>query len=124
MKKLFVFSLFLLLSFSCKEDFPKKICGVENPVEKLEWLSDLVQSLEDRSQNLHETYKYVSRAVYKNEYAYILNNCCPFCNTIVIVYNCEGIIKGHLGYGTGSIDSSLLQDSTIIWKLINFACKQ
>ena len=82
----------ILIVFSCKNDSVEKfgnICGVSNPTKELAWLK---KEISNREQTSTETNKYffIEQANFEGQTVFIYNNCCPFCDTIIQVFNCEG----------------------------------
>ncbi len=82
--------LFLILLFVCscdkEDDIPE--CNVENPMEELEWLADIANSIENCSCQV---------AIFKgrynggNVYFKLMND--PLCNSVfgTVLWNCKGI---------------------------------
>ena len=87
-----IYILICLLFSACAEDdnLVANSCGVTNPVEQLPWLKASIQDLEKNRNDPTYKYFYISQGVYENQVVFILGNCCPFCNTITPVRNCEG----------------------------------
>lgn len=120
MKKIFLLVLIFIFGISCENnDELTNTCIVSKPLEDLSWLQEKVMELEDSDSEL-KIYFYVSQAIYNEETVFIFPNCCPVCNTLVPVYNCEGELLGYIG--DDNFDSSLLENDITIWKPQNFAC--
>jgi hypothetical protein len=59
---------------------------VNNPAQDLPWLREKVKALRERQ----SSYEYIQQATYRGQTVFIFGNCCPSCNTVVPVYNCQG----------------------------------
>jgi hypothetical protein len=105
----------LLLTCSCEKD-TINVCSVD-PIEDLSWLQSRIQLLEQSSL---ENYSYVQQAELLQETVFIFDNCCPFCNTIVPVYNCQGEVICHLGDCNGLEDQ--IKNRKLIWQAQDFEC--
>lgn len=121
MKKIILpFVLLIALSFSCQEEnTPSTACQIENPLQEMDWLKVIIENLEGSS--LTE-YMYISQATRGSSTVFLVQNCCPFCNTVTPVYNCEGVLLGILGSGENGIDPTTIKNSKVIWKSENFSC--
>lgn len=110
----------MLLSFSCPDNDDKEIplCGTNNPIEELAWLKSVINEI-NLPDSLFAKYFYISQASYKGETIFIIDNCCPTCNTAIIIYDCEGEILGYLG---DKIRIDEIDYSKIIYKPNDFAC--
>ena len=121
----FVLPFFFAVA-SCEDCDPgfgdSTACSVENPVEELPWLRNEIASREQRDPSEFTQYFYIAQTEYRGETVFVDGNCCPTCNTVVPVLNCEGELIGLLGYGEENeedinyIDFSILERATIIWK--------
>ncbi len=123
--KLALVPIFLLL-LACEDDTSIIVCGTENPIEDIEWLSLLVKEYEQLEQDDPDLaqYFYISQAQYEGETIIILPNCCPFCDTAIPAYNCQGDLIGVLGTSDRTIDIGLLESDIILWKPDNFSCSE
>lgn len=121
MKKLLLPLVLMVFFFSsCQEEtIPSTACQIENPVQNMDWLKVLIEGLENGS--LTE-YIYISQATRGSQTVFMLQNCCPFCNTVTSVYDCDGVLLGHLGNGSNGIDPTSLKNSKVIWKPENSSC--
>lgn len=117
MKILTLYSIILSLSFaiSCKPDDEVSACG--NDPQNIQWLNDRIAELE--SSEIVQ-YFYIERAEFQGNQIFIFNNCCPFCGTIISVYNCEGEMIGTLGT---EISASKINGRKIYWKPTGFGCQ-
>ena len=116
---IFVFSLFV--SCNTSDDIGENNCDVENPIADLDWLESKIAELET-SDSPNAQYFYVSQAEYNNKTVFIFGNCCPLCNTVLPVYDCEGTSLGIVGTRDQDIDWSIMDDDIIIWSPSNFEC--
>ena len=123
LRRIIFFIAFCLLITSCSDDdeLLSNTCSVANPIEDLEWLVNEIQQLEESDDEVLQ-YFYVSQARYKGSYVFIFNNCCPFCGTVVPVYDCSGELLGILGNREEDIDPDLLSNSVVIWKGAETTC--
>ena len=67
-------AVFFSLILSCNEDTNSTECGVENPIEDLDWLAAEIQVMENSGM---AQYLYVSQAKYRFMTVFIFGNCCP-----------------------------------------------
>ncbi len=104
------------LSVSCREETdPRKPCSVDSPVEELPWLKDQIDEWEATT---WRQYAYVLQARYGYETVFIFGNCCPYCSTVVPIYNCLGEQIGTWG----TIPDEMLEDQKLIWKSEDSSC--
>lgn len=102
-------SAFLL---GCADSENPTYCGVENPVEDLAWIKESIK--ESQSSSLSQ-YSYLIQGSYEGETVFSWGSCCPFCNFVVMVQDCQGnLIEG--------VSLSEVKNQKIIWKPENFAC--
>lgn len=106
---LFLYSAFL---FSCSENEGPSVCGVENPVEDLAWIKETIE--ESQSNSLSQ-YSYLIQGSYKGETVFSWGSCCPFCNFIVLVADCQGKVIEDASI-------SEVKNQKIIWKPVNSVC--
>lgn len=111
--------LITLLFSSCRDEdiSPLFICGVYDPVLELTWLADKTAEI---NQSDLSPFIYIAAAKYQGNDVIIEKNCCPNCNSVALVYSCDGQTIGFLG--TGSIDPNSITDETVIWRGANFTC--
>ncbi|MEQ9300978.1 MAG: hypothetical protein RIF33_20555 [Cyclobacteriaceae bacterium] len=100
-----------LLFTSCQEDEPLDLEG-------LEWLQ---AEIADIQQSSLAEYFYINEAEYKRDRVFIIENCCPFCSTVVSVYSEEGELLGYIG---DSIATDQLKDQRLFWQPEDAACFQ
>lgn len=129
MKKLsYLIMLIFLAGFSCQEKAEEptfEACGVKNPVNELTWLAEITSTSEPSGLG---SYFYITQAEYSGETIFLMRNCCPYCNTVITVYNCEGTLLGVVGRNSEIdtdlilIDASSILNERTIWKPVNSSC--
>lgn len=120
-KTVLALALLLLTMLSCKDDDDNlsNSCHISNPVEDLDWLKEKIEELAQTDSELLK-YFYVSQNTYMGKTIFIFPNCCPHCNSVVPVYDCEG---NNIGFvGDDNISTNILNNDTIIWRPENFSC--
>ena len=122
MKKLsFLILSIFFASFSCQEKAEEptfEVCGVKDPVKELAWLAERIAS---SGQSELNKYFFITVADYNEETIFLMKNCCPFCNSVVTAYNCEGTFLAVVG-SESEINPSLILNEREFWKPRNFAC--
>ena len=109
----------ILLFSSCREEkLITNTCNGVDPVSDINWISDLIHELEQNSSDISQ-YFYLIQANLDGSTVFVLNNCCPFCNTTIAIQDCSGQIIGTMGK---DFDIGDLQDIKIIWKPMDLAC--
>lgn len=90
MSKTFILlTLFLLIIIlSCKKEDTAVVnpCSVTNPAQDLPWLRDRVASITQED----SSYQYIQQAEYNGQTVFYFGNCCPSCNTVAPVLDCQG----------------------------------
>lgn len=121
MKLATLFILSVLLSSSCSDndDTIPLACGVADPTEDIGWLKNEIEDLKSSDSGIQQ-YFYVWQGIYDSQTVFVFDNCCPFCNTVVPVYNCQGEQLGFLG---NEILQEELKETTIVYKPLNFDCQ-
>lgn len=114
MQKVVLVIILSVLFLSCRENDGPTTCAVADPVNDLAWVQQGIKELENS--NLIE-YSYLVQATYKGETVFFFGSCCPFCKFAIIILDCQGKAL------SGSISSSDLVDSKVIWKPANSVCK-
>ena len=109
---------FLLFSSCREESLTTNTCNADDPVTEIDWISDLIHELEQNNSDISH-YFYLFQANLDGSTVFVLNNCCPFCNTTITVQDCSGNIIGTIGK---DFDIGELQHIKIIWKPVDFAC--
>lgn len=114
MKKLIILIGILLINFGCKEEEkPMVFCGVENPAENLSWLKAITEEL---NESYLGPFFYVTSGTYQDQQVFLVENCCPDCNTVTLVYACGGENIGILGFDGAGIEPSEVKDQVIVWR--------
>jgi hypothetical protein len=127
MKKIFLFAAVIsLTAFRCEQEADcisplGNTCSVNKPVEDLAWLKAEVKRLEQSTSDVAK-YFYIQQAEYNQQTIFIYNNCCPVCNTIVPVYNCQGELLFYLS--DNPEEAKNIKNAKIIWKPNGFACAE
>jgi hypothetical protein len=123
-KLLLLLAAFQLMAFSCDTetciDGPGNTCSVTNPTEDLPWLKEKIADMQ-QSDPPFAAYFFISQALYENKTVFIFGNCCPHCNTVVPVYNCQGELLFFAHERTDFQQKA--KNSHIIWQPENFACQ-
>lgn len=118
--KNYIYLIFFLVcfSFSCSDDTdPIRACNVENVLD-LSWLQELIAQTEKFE--IGRDYTFISMGIYDSQTVFLLNNCCPLCNSIVPVYDCSGNTLGTIG--SEGISADEITDLKVIWKSSNNSC--
>lgn len=122
MKKIIWLLAVFSLCLSCNnddKDLPAiAACDVNNPIEDLDWLKARAQEIKDGTSDLAQ-YFYIEMAEYKGKTVFIGQNCCPYCSSVILVYDCEGKELGSTGT---EILASEISNAKIIFKAPNFSC--
>jgi hypothetical protein len=119
MKKLIYLSAFLgMLTFSCSDDSdPIRACNVDNVLD-MPWMQELIAETEEFE--VGRDYTYITMGIYDSQTVFVLNNCCPLCNSIIPVYDCSGSTLGTVG--SEGISADEISDMEVIWKSSNNSC--
>jgi hypothetical protein len=122
MKKLsYLILAIFFVAFSCQEKPEEPVieaCGVKNPVKELTWLAEKTAQYEPTELG---SYFYITQAEYNKESIFIMRNCCPYCNTAITAYNCEGTLLGVVSQNS-EIDPGSILNEKVIWKPVNSSC--
>lgn len=115
---IYIFALLICFSFSCSEDSdPIQTCNVDNVLNQ-PWLQELIAETEQFE--IGREYTFISMGTYNSQTVFMLKNCCPFCNSVVPVYDCSGNTLGTIG--SEGISADEITDSEVIWKSSNNSC--
>ena len=118
MKHLSLILLLGMIFFSCqKDELPVLVCGVEDPVEDLDWLNEQIRELEGSD---FGAFQYFTQAKSGNQDIFILKNCCSNCNSVYPIYDCQGNELGSVG--DSRFPMSAISDEKVIWKSSNSLC--
>ena len=91
-------------------------CGVSDPAEDLPWLKSVIEEIEFTE--IGRQFMYVQEARYLGKSVFIIGNCCPYCNVIIPVYDCDGELVCNLG----TCNVSLFKNRKLIWSGDPFEC--
>lgn len=119
------FALIFILFVGCNNDdndfvqLAIEACGVENPLEDLEWLrAEVERRKNDASEDAR--YCYISQFE-QNETTYFLyEDCNPLVDKVISVYNCEGENVGFIGDDNFPFQN--LIEVTVIFRPKNTLC--
>ncbi len=114
MKKHLCILLVFLTLFSCadNDDVRGDACGIDNPTENLTWLKNEINQ-RGANPSYISKYFYIAQATYNSQTVLVYENCCPTCNTVVIVYDCEGNSLGQINV---NIDRDEIKNAKIIYQ--------
>lgn len=73
------------------------------------WMEELISELEKGSAF---EYHYIVSGKFQGLQVFVLKNCCPFCNSVFVVYNCSGEELGMLG---GKIEDQDVTQQEYYW---------
>lgn len=104
-------ALVLLIAFACKEE-SITVCSTNDPANDLPWLKEKIDNIKNSPER---KYFQMEQAEYNGQFVFYANNCCPYCSTIMIYYDCDG-------NALESVDNSKLKNFKTIWKPDDFAC--
>ena len=108
------FALILAIAGACVEHDTRLMgaCQAANPAEELPWLKIKITKLENSD---IAKYWFITHGTYEDQPVFIVRNCCPFCDTITPVYNCDGVLLFHLS-------NQQIGNEKIVWKPADYAC--
>lgn len=108
MKNLIWLTGILLLSQSCT-DTMQADCGVDNPLEDLEWLKA-------ETENLNRSgFIYLVEGKYKGRTVFFFNACDPIQPTLTVIQDCQGEIIQEAS-------ANDVRNQKVIWAPINSVC--
>ena len=97
MKKSFYSLLTLFITVIACQDSDDGPCNVSEPISELQWIKEALEDIENDT-TLLKTYASIKQGKYGKKKVFLIDNCCPNCLfTPFPVYDCDGIIVGHLG---------------------------
>ena len=120
--RLFTLVALTLLTFSCTwHDIPEEerdlcACGVADPATELPWLRELIREQKESPRPDLSEYSYIIQAEINGQTVFILENCCPFCNSMRIKYDCNGKQLGYVGA------TETLSRVKVVWRPENSRC--
>lgn len=122
MKKLsaiLCFMLSIILFSACTEQGEPEIFVLD---PTLGWLNEKILQIEGSTNELNQ-YTYINTEIYDGGRVFIFISCCPYCNTVMTVYNLEGEFLGIISlYGNDSIPNADISDQKLYWKPKNSVC--
>jgi len=127
MKEVYKILIVCFLFLSCnnsddnRNDNIKSFCSTENPTEDLIWLKSEIEEREQNS-NQFSKYLYIMQSIYNEETIIIYGDCCPTCNSVYTVYNCNGEFIGIIGNRSEDFPTEVLSEGQIIWKTEDYVC--
>lgn len=113
--------LLVILNFSCSNtnDIPVvAACGVENPIEDLDWLRAEINRREENP-SPEMQYCFITIEEYENQTVFVYNDCNPRIDKIIPILNCDGAILNSQESFENLGD---FISRTIIWQPNNFTC--
>ncbi|GAB3219082.1 hypothetical protein GCM10027454_07910 [Algoriphagus aestuariicola] len=117
-KLLYSLSFLVLLTVSCSDDpDPIRACNVENAMD-LVWLQELIVETEEFE--IGRDYSFITMGIYDSQTVFVLQNCCPLCNSVYPVYDCSGNSLGVIG--SAGVPFEEITDRKVIWKSSNNSC--
>lgn len=119
--KLHYFALIIaLLSFvSCSEhNISVNTCSVRDPIVDLPWMQKKIEEMKQEPSMIQ--YYYVIQATHDAQTVFIFANCCPHCDSVFFVYDCQGDVVGTLA--DDKFDYDLARKGRVIWKPDNSLC--
>ena len=111
--------LLLILALSCDDEDHVSLCLVADPARDLPWLAAEIKEMRESDMS---SLLYVTQARYGSETVIIFENCCPYCMTLIPVYNCAGEFLGNVGNGPDEIDVEILERDTVVWASEDSTC--
>ena len=108
--------LLVLAATSCHDEcIDTWGCGVTDPAEELLWLKERIDELQ-RARPTLTKYSYVQQAELKGQTVFVIDNCCPFCNSRPMIFNCAGEELAEQGI------RSLIRNEKVVWKPADSEC--
>ena len=83
----FILVALAIAVFSCQPQEKPQICNVDDPLTELVWLKDLLATADASDLSI---YSYLIQGSFQEEPVFIPGNCCPFCNWMPVVLDCQG----------------------------------
>ena len=103
---------FLLLASTCDEceEVQRDCNDVQDPRTELTWVADYANDIDEDAEL--GKYRYIRKGIHNEQLVFILGDCCPFCNTIIVVKDCSGATIGTSG-GSGVQPDQVSDVSTV-----------
>jgi hypothetical protein len=89
-----------------------------DPAEELPWLRDMIDDYETTPVETTQ-YIYIVQGTYKKQTVFIHMNCCPYCDSVTPVLNCQG----ELLFYYSDARSAEIAHKKVIWKPSDCACQ-
>lgn len=120
MKKIPLLLIFsCLLAFSCSdEDVSIQSCNVDNVLTDLPWLHQKIE--ESEQSDFSREYNFITIGTLDSKSVFVFQNCCPFCNSVYVVYDCRGNTLGIIG--SDGLTMEAIADKRVIWKSSDNSC--
>lgn len=93
-------------------------CGVSDPTQELPWLKERITEIEQSSNDLGK-YFYFVQGTYKNQTVFMGLDCCPTCDTVWTVSDCEG----NLLFYMHDSEANDIKDKHVIWRAQDSPCQ-
>lgn len=90
-------------------------CAVREPVSDLQWLREKIKTIEAGDSGISRYY-YVMQGEWGGQTIFLIGNCCPYCDTKTIAFNCQG-------EELSDYDPSVVIDNkSVIWEPAGYSC--
>jgi hypothetical protein len=122
LKSAFLLFTVTMLFATCTNDDCSDLnntCMVQDPVTDLPWLKQTIQRYEETKNTEMYRYLYIAQATFKGRTVFIFGNCCPNCNTVIPVNDCQG---KFLFYRFDKEQADKVKDEKVIWQAENSLC--
>jgi hypothetical protein len=113
MRKTAIIILLFSICFACRDEDGAP-CNTENPIEELTWLKDNIEEKESQPHPGIGYYFYQGR--YDKKDVFIADICCPACDYVILVYDCEG--------NTLNISADKVTDKKLVWESDESPCER
>ncbi len=115
--------VFLLLTFplviACSNDHDDSTCATTNPANDLAWLEEAIAAIEADTSDLAK-YFFIEQATFRGATVFVFSNCCPNCNTVVNVFDCQGELLGQL---YAEVPFEQISGSKVLFKRTDSPCQ-
>ncbi|MGW9684668.1 hypothetical protein [Flagellimonas sp. 2504JD1-5] len=83
-----------------------------------EAIKEIIQEYVNETSSTKE-YQYVLKAKYNGKTIFVLGNCCPNCNSVIMAYDCSGDYLGYVDSTNGgrenAIDDNKITNKEKLW---------
>ncbi len=119
-KAAFIFLIFAIGFVACSDDEvePLQACDTQHVLVDLPWLAELIEEQEQFI--IGQNFSFIGTGKLNQKRVFILQSCCPFCNTVAPVYDCKGEELGFLG--SNDINFEDIENYEVIWKSSKNEC--